>query len=91
MRANNKIERRQGVIARFALALWVLGTTSLCFADPDPLELAVHPVMSEEDTLQRYQPLADYLSQKIGRQVVLRTTPSFFPIGTAYVNPIVMI
>lgn len=46
--------------------------------DPKLLELAIHPVMSEQSTLERYQPVADYLSNKTGKQVVIRTTPNFF-------------
>ncbi len=54
-------------------------SANVCQAsEPDLLELAIHPVMSEQSTLERYQPVADYLSSKTGKQVVIRTSPNFF-------------
>ena len=52
--------------------------SSNCIANDDVLELAIHPVLSEQGTLARYQPVADYLTAKTGKKIVIRTTPNFF-------------
>ncbi|MEO8039697.1 MAG: PhnD/SsuA/transferrin family substrate-binding protein [Betaproteobacteria bacterium] len=55
--------------------------TGMPRADPDagpskPLEFALAPYIGTRPLLAMFQPLADYLEQRIGREVLLVTAPS---------------
>ena len=54
---------------------------SLCFfasvARAENLTLAVHPVLSPDETRRTYQPLADYLKRKTGHHVQIATSTNF--------------
>lgn len=60
--------------------LFVLGAliaSQPTLAQDKPLVLAVQPVISENAALDRYRPLARYLSQTLGTQVKLQTFNNF--------------
>jgi hypothetical protein len=58
-----------------ALALTLSSITGQACADE--LALAVHPVLSEQETRRIYQPLADYLTRSTGHKVKIATTSNF--------------
>jgi phosphonate transport system substrate-binding protein len=53
----------------FLLLILLIGIPRLVFAD---LILAVHPYIDSETLIKRFQPLANYLSLKLDRRVVVR-------------------
>ena len=72
-----------GHAALIALLLTVL-PASVSPADPEPLILAVHPYLSNNELMDRFTPLAEYLAGELGLPVVVK-------IGTDYREHIVNI
>lgn len=59
-------------------AFWLMvATVSLVGAEEEPLLLGVFPRFNFDETTKKYAPLADYLSERLGRKVVLVTTKDF--------------
>lgn len=59
-------------------------------AAEEPLKLCVHPYLSSSELVKRYTPLADYLTRKIGRPVVVEVGSTYAThihrIGTGIVD-----
>lgn len=65
MKYNRKIGRH--------IFVWLLLCNSMVFAASEPLVMGVTPFMSPVALFERFSPLRDYLSDNLGREVVLET------------------
>ena len=65
---------------RIVPLLWLIAATAMArvtHAAEDPLTLGVFPRNKATDTTTMYTPLANYLSERLGRQVILVTSKDF--------------
>lgn len=62
---------------RFLTALLLALLSSLSNAAPQPLSVGLFPNLSTRLLLETYQPMREFLEQKLGRPVTLYTAPNF--------------
>lgn len=64
-------------VRRILIALSLLMSTGAARAAQPPLVLGIQPVLSERQTRDAFQPLADYIAKVAGRDCVIATSPNF--------------
>lgn len=70
--------RRSMSVSRIGLMLvLLLMLCSLPLAASQPLILGVHPYLQAQEIQRRFSPLADYLAEGLGEQVMVRVGPSY--------------
>lgn len=65
-----------GVYIVTLITLILFTTPPLCLAE-EPLKLGVHPYLSASELYKRFKPLADYLSEKIGRDITVEISKNY--------------
>lgn len=65
------------VVFCLLLPFFALGAKSVVAADAPPLVLGVFPRLHASETTTRYGPMAEYLSERLGRKVVLVASRDF--------------
>ena len=74
------IQRFGGLVAAVILVLVIAGCGGggeQGSSDPDPLRVGLIPNISPEEVEARYEPLGDYLSEQLGREVDLAVPTSY--------------
>ena len=68
--------KTSGFLSRITAGLILFLSSTQAFANG--LELYVQPIASIEETERTFKPLADYISEKIGQPVTIRSSSNFF-------------
>jgi len=69
-----------GYLRVILVAIFLIGSQGSVWAEPKenkPLVMGVFPIVSSGALFKRFVPLKDYLSQQLGREVILRTARDF--------------
>jgi len=72
-----RVQRRVSKRLLLAVTMTVSIASSFARASDDTLTMGVFPRLNASETTKRYAPLADYLSKRLGRKVVLVTSKDF--------------